>query len=368
MVSIPRITSRGNNSAHPSKDLKAPPSQLIERCMVFIDGLPQPGPYDQHSALVAVREHNATIGPGEPKAFMWLSLGQPTEQQMTDIADGYGVHELIVEDAVSAHQRPKLERYDDQLFMVIRSVFYKEHESVVDAKEIIQTGERQMIISPEFIITVRHGPSPMKTIKQRIEHEVSTDPETFIVGPMAIAWFIADSLVDEYLRISTELSGDVDELESEVFSPDKRFDIEQIYMLKREILEMRHAIDPLAIALRLLIQNNKDVVDKEIRSYYRDVLDHELIAADQIASYDERLSSLLDAGVAMISLQQNADMRQISALVGMAAVPTMIAGIYGMNFDNMPELHTQYGYFVVLFVMAAITVGVYWAFKRNHWL
>ena len=325
-------------------------------------------PTDQHSALVAVREHNATIGPGEPKAFMWLSLGQPTEQQMTDIADGYGVHELIVEDAVSAHQRPKLERYDDQLFMVIRSVFYKEHESVVDAKEIIQTGELQMIISPEFIITVRHGPSPMKAIKQRIEHEVSTDPETFIVGPMAIAWFIADSLVDEYLRISTELSGDVDELESEVFSPDKRFDIEQIYMLKREILEMRHAIDPLAIALRLLIQNNKDVVDKEIRSYYRDVLDHELIAADQIASYDERLSSLLDAGVAMISLQQNADMRQISALVGMAAVPTMIAGIYGMNFDNMPELHTQYGYFVLLFVMAVITVGVYWAFKRNHWL
>ncbi|PRQ12357.1 magnesium transporter CorA [Corynebacterium sp. 13CS0277] len=335
----------------------APVEAAIERCAVYCDGAAEKTQYTYLSALEEVRRRG--------KGFVWLALREPDERQMIAIANAYDVHELIVEDAVTAHQRPKVERYDDQLFFVVRSVQYKEHESVADAKEIISTGEVQMILGPDFIITITHtGTAPLAQIRRLVEAE----PEQVAMGPAGISWVVADILVDQYLTIAHQLSTDVDELETEVFTPDTRFDIEQIYMLKREILEMRHAIDPLSTALRSLIANHHDILSKELRSYYRDVLDHELLAADQIASYDERLSALIDAGVAMISLQQNNDMRKISALVGMAALPTMIAGIYGMNFDNMPELHSTYGYYVCLAAMA-LSVVVLWIFmKHKRWL
>ncbi|WP_084562798.1 magnesium and cobalt transport protein CorA [Corynebacterium aquilae] len=341
----------------PKPKLPVPVEAAIERCAVYSDGAAERGQYTYTSALKEVRERG--------EGFVWLALREPDERQMLAIANAYDVHELIAEDAVTAHQRPKVERYDDQLFFVVRSVRYREHESVTNAKEIIQTGEVQMILGPDFIITITHSGG---TNLAQIRRLVDAEPEQVAMGPTGISWVVADILVDQYLAIAQQLSTDVDELETEVFTPDTRFDIEQIYMLKREILEMRHAIDPLATALRSLIANHKDILSKELRSYYRDVLDHELIAADQIASYDERLSSLIDAGVAMISLQQNNDMRKISALVGMAALPTMIAGIYGMNFENMPELQSPYGYYICLAVMVLSVVLMWWFMKKNRWL
>lgn len=304
--------------------------------------------------------------PGLASGFVWLSLHEPSEEQMLQVAEIFGVHHLIVEDACSAHQRPKVERYDDQLFIVVRSVKYADFEkrnSVVSSRQVIETGEMQFVVGKHFIITIRHN-TALPNLGKRL------DPESHFHehGPMAITWAVADALVDNYVHVARELSDDVDALEEEVFTPQAVINVDQIYLLKREILEMRHAIDPLDPALRLMIADNKDLLSKPLRSYFRDVLDHEILVKDEIASFDERLSSLIDAAVAKISIQQNNDMRTISAWVGMAAVPTLVAGIYGMNFDNMPELHSHYGYYVVLAIIGVMVAIMWWWFRKKNWL
>lgn len=300
-------------------------------------------------------------------AFIWLSLLEPSDQRMQDIATAFKLHDLIVEDAVKARQRPKVERYDDQLFFVVRSVKYSEFDvretNISSSRQVIETGEIHILIGRDFIITIRHDTSMPELLAA---FDVSSNPQ--MSSPASIAWAVSDALVDQHLSIAAELSGDVDELEEEVFTPGAQINVDQIYLLKREVLEMRHAVDPLEPALEALVMDNKDILDKQLRSYFRDVHDHENRARDELLGSDERLSALIDAAVAKISLQQNSDMRKISALVGMAAVPTLVAGIYGMNFDNMPELHAEYGYYVVLLVMLLITVVLWNWFKRNNWL
>lgn len=349
--------SRGNDRPPPSRGrLRVPVERAIEQCRVYVDGVQRRG---QFSYSAALRE----LARFDDNGFVWLSLKEPTEEHMLRIAAEFDIHELIVEDTVTAHQRPKLERYDDQLFMVIRSVQYADQHEVADRRQIIDTGEVQMLVGRKFIITIRHEtglPDP--------QHKVDADPDLRASGPLALAWATADHLVDEYLRISELLEIEVERLEEEVFTANASFDIEQIYTLKREILEMRHAVDPLLPALRALLQDNKDLIKKQLRSYFRDVLDHAIIAADRVDSYDERLSALINAGVAMVSLRQNRDMRTISAVVGMAAVPTLIAGIYGMNFEHMPELDTEYGYYFTLAFIALAVLAMWWWFRRNNWL
>ncbi|GAB3693873.1 magnesium/cobalt transporter CorA [Corynebacterium nasicanis] len=333
--------------------LKVPVERAIDHCRVFIDGVRLPGEYIPSSALNEVREHG--------RGFVWLGLREPDAQQMEKVADQFGIHPLIVEDAVTAHQRPKVERYDDQLFLVVRSIRFRAEAS--ETREIISTGEVQMLIGPDFIITVRHG-AELPELSDVLEER----PELVALGPASLAWRVADHLVDEYGRIAALLEQEVDDLEENVFTPGSRLNIEQIYMYKREILEMRHSTDPLAPALRALIADNRDILGKQLRSYFRDVLDHEMAVRDQIAGYDERLSALIDASVAKITMQQNTDMRTISAVVGMAAAPTLIAGIYGMNFRHMPELDWEYSYYVVLGVIAFIVALMFWWFRRNNWL
>ncbi|HTY28485.1 MAG TPA: magnesium and cobalt transport protein CorA, partial [Mycobacterium sp.] len=179
---------------------------------------------------------------------------------------------------------------------------------------------------------------------------------------------IADHVVDTYREVSELMEGDIDAIESETFSPLTKTDIEPIYMLKREVVELRRAVSPLTLALARFNSEYKDLMTKEVLRYMRDVLDHQTQAADRIASYDEMLSSLVQAALARVGMQQNVDMRKISAWVAIAAVPTMIAGIYGMNFDNMPELHWYWGYPTVLLVMATACGFLYRTFRRNDWL
>ncbi len=329
--------------------------RTIDHCRVFMNGVRLPGEYIPSSALSEVTEHG--------NGFVWLGLQEPDAHQMERVAEQFGIHPLIVEDAVTAHQRPKVERYDDQLFMVVRSVKFQAEASERNSREIISTGEVQVLIGPQFIITVRHG-AELPELSGAFED----NPGLVALGPGALAWRVADHLVDEYSRIAALLEQEVDDLEEEVFTPGSRFNIEQIYMYKREILEMRHSTDPLAPALRGLITDHRDILGKQLRSYFRDVLDHEMTVKDQIAGYDERLTALIDASVAKITLRQNTDMRTISAVVGMAAAPTLIAGIYGMNFTNMPELHWKYSYYVVLGLIAFIVALMFWWFRRNDWL
>lgn len=357
---------RGKSSPVPGPEaskLRVPVERIIDHCWLFIDGVRQPGEYHHSTAMEQVQE---VLKNGQ-EAFIWLSLHEPDYVQMQKIGEEFDVHSLIVEDAVQAHQRPKVERYDDQLFFVVRAVKYADFEmrqqSVSRSRQVIETGEVQAVVGRNFVITIRHN-TPLPSIRDRFEQTA----DVAVTDPMTVAWAISDALVDDYIRIVEELRDDVDQLEEDVFSPGNDINVDYIYLLKREILEMRHAIDPLDPALRMLISGNKDLLSKELRSYFRDVLDHEIVAKDEIAGFDERLSALINAAVAKVSLQQNSDMRTISAAVGMAAVPTLIAGIYGMNFVNMPELEWEYGYYIILGVIAFIMLLMWAWFRKMRWL
>ena len=246
------------------KPLPVPLERSVDFCRVFVDGKRLPGNARVGEAIEATNTHD--------NAFVWLSLKAPSIDQMERIASLFDIDDLIVDDVVDAHQRPKIERYDEQLFMVVRSVHYRDDEEVADAREIISTGEVQVITGPNYAITIRHN-APLPDLTGKLEDE----EELAVLGPSAVAWVVADHLVDNYLRVTEYLSQDVDELENEVFTPRRQINIDKIYNYKREILEMRHAIDPLAPALRTGLTNNKDLVRKALRSYFRDVQDLSLI-------------------------------------------------------------------------------------------
>ncbi|UPW03870.1 magnesium and cobalt transport protein CorA [Rhodococcus pyridinivorans] len=334
-----------------------PTEQAVVDCAVYVDGHRLPGRYSHTEAVAEVRRRGT--------GFVWLGLHHPDEKQMTNVSHTFGLHELMVEDAVHAHQRPKLERYDDVLFLVLRTVSYIEHESVTTTKDIVETGEIMLFTGPDFIVSVRHGDhSELSHVRRRLER----DPDHLSRGPAAVLHAIADHVVDSYLAVTTAVQPDVDDIEELVFTPDTRIAVDQIYMLKREIVQLRRAVVPLAEPLQQLIRAPGNPIPKDVRRYFRDVADHHTTVSDRIAAFDETLGTLLDAAIAKVTVQQNTDMRKISAWVAIAAVPTMIAGIYGMNFDRMPELHWQYGYYVVLSAIVAITVGLFVTFRRNNWL
>ena len=337
------------------------PPALTERavidCAVYVDGHRLPGRYTHTEAVAEV--HRRGTG------FVWLGLHHPDERQMASVAHTFGLHELMVEDAVHAHQRPKLERYDNVLFLVLRTVSYIEHESVATTKDIVETGEIMLFTGPDFIVSVRHGDhSELSQVRKRLER----DPDRLARGPAAVLHAIADHVVDSYLAVTTAVQPDVDDIEELVFTPYTRIAVDQIYMLKREIVQLRRAVVPLAEPLQQLIRAPGNPIPKDVLRYFRDVADHHTTVSDRIAAFDETLGTLLGAAIAKVTVQQNTDMRKISAWVAIAAVPTMIAGIYGMNFDRMPELHWEYGYYVVLAAIVTITVGLFVTFRRNNWL
>ena len=338
-----------------------PVSQAMVDCGVYLDGQRMPGKYSHTAAITEVHE----LERAGNEAFVWIGLHEPDHRQMQTIADVFGLHELAVEDAVHAHQRPKLERYDNTLFLVLKTIIYVEHESVAKAREIVETGEIMIFVGPDFVVTVRHGDhGGLAGVRKRMD----SAPANCALGPYAVMHAIADHVVDSYLEVTDLVEYDIDAMEENVFSPTSTTDIEHIYLLKREVVEMRRAVGPLTLALQRIGSDHNDLISKEVRRYMRDVLDHNTQASDRVAAYDEVLSSLVQAAVGKVSMQQNLDMRKISAWVAIAAVPTALAGIYGMNFDHMPELHQVWGYPAVLLVMATVCITLYVNFRRNHWL
>jgi magnesium transporter len=330
-------------------------------CGVYVDGERLPGKFTHAAALAKVRDENS-VG---QDAFVWVGLHEPDEHQMHAVAHTFGLHELAVEDAVHAHQRPKLERYDKTLFLVLKTVNYVEHESVAMARQIVETGEIMIFVGPDFVVTVRHGEhGKLAGVRQRVD----ASPAVAKLGPYAVMHEIADHVVDHYLEVTDMIEIDIDAMEEEVFSPRTQINIEPIYLLKREVVELRRAVGPLTVALQRLATDQNDLINTEVRRYMRDVLDHQIQAADRINSYDEMLSSLVNAALGKVAMQQNVDMRKISAWVAIVAVPTAIAGIYGMNFDKMPELHWAWGYPAALGVMFVICLVLYITFRRVNWL
>jgi magnesium transporter len=334
---------------------------MMVDCGVYIDGHRAVGTYSPAEALAKVRE----IEQAGQEAFVWVGLHEPDEAHMQEVAEVFGLHPLAVEDAVHAHQRPKLERYDDSLFLVLKTVNYVPHESVVLAREIVETGEIMIFVGTDFVVTVRHGEhGGLHEVRKRMD----SDPEHLRLGPYAVMHAIADYVVDHYLGVTSLMEDDVDAIEVVAFAPGRKIDVEPIYLLKREVVELRRCVAPLSGAFGRMQVENKDLINKEVRRYLRDVADHQTQAAEQIASYDDMLNSLVQAALARVGMQQNMDMRKISAWAGIIAVPTMVAGIYGMNFHFMPELDSRWGYPSVVGAMAVICVLLYFAFRKRGWL
>lgn len=338
-----------------------PPVQTLVDCGVYVDGHRLPGKLSPAEALAKVRD----IQRDGQEAFAWIGLHEPGQAQMQEVADAYGLHPLAVEDAVVAHQRPKLERYDDSLFLVLKTVNYVPHESVARAREIVETGEIMIFVGTDFVVTVRHGEhGGLHEVRKRMD----CTPDHLRLGPYAVMHAIADYVVDHYLGVTSLMEDDVDAIEVVAFAPGKKIDVEPIYLLKREVVELRRCVAPLSGAFQRMQIENKDLINKEVRRYLRDVADHQTQAAEQIASYDDMLNSLVQAALARVGMQQNMDMRKISAWAGIVAVPTMVAGIYGMNFHFMPELDSKWGYPSVVTAMVVICIALYFIFRRRDWL
>ncbi|MCP2168795.1 magnesium/cobalt transporter CorA [Goodfellowiella coeruleoviolacea] len=349
-----RNTTAGQPGIAP---IPVPVSAYVVDCGVYVEGKRLPGRWTHAEAVEEVRRRR--------EGFVWIGLHEPDEEQIQSIAEIFGLHELAVEDAVHAHQRPKLERYDENLFMVLKTVRYVDHDSPDTANEIVETGEIMAFLGRDFVVTVRHGNHSGLAVVRR---ELETDPERLAVGPAAVLWAISDHIVDNYLEVTENIEDDIDEMEGKVFAPRGRVSAEQIYLLKREVLELRRAVMPLALPLRRLAEGYTPMVPEEVRSYFRDVDDHLTTVSERVASYDELLNTLVDATLAKITLQQNTDMRKITSWAAIVAVPTAVAGIYGMNFDNMPETHWKYGYPMVIAAILVLCLILYRIFRRNEWL
>jgi magnesium transporter len=331
---------------------------VIVDCAIYRHGHRTEGPEDFSDALAEARAAGG---------FVWIGLHEPSEREFDLVTQEFGLHPLAVEDALKAHQRPKLEVYDDSLFMVLKPVVYEARSDTVSAGEIM------VFVGDCFVVTVRHGEgSPLAAVRRRLEEE----PEMLDKGPTAVLYAISDAVVDHYLEVATELGTDLEELEAEVFQPDgggSRGTASRIYGFKRQVLEFRRATGPLALPLSRLAGTGQfgapvPFVHEKARPFFRDVGDHLTRVNESVEALDRQVSDVLSAHLAQMSVRQNDDMRKISAWAAMAAVPTMIAGIYGMNFDHMPELHWMWSYPAVILVMAALEVLLYRLFKRRGWL
>jgi magnesium transporter len=330
---------------------------MIIDCAVYHDGTRRPGELALADAFEAASDGND---------FVWIGLYEPDEEEFDSVRREFDLPELAVEDAIKAHQRPKLEVYDDTVFAVLKTARY------VEAEEVVEFGEIMLFIGPQFVVTVRHKPaSELRGVRKQIEGR----PDLLRFGPGAVLYAIMDRVVDDYLPVIEGLDQDVKEVETQVFSKEGHNPAERIYMLKREVIEFHQSTAPLAEPLDRLVRGQLPLLHEDMPEYFRDVQDHLLRVVEQVSGFRELLNSVLQANLTQLALrqnevgmQQNADMRKISAWVAIVAVPTMIAGIYGMNFDHMPELRWVLGYPLALLAMLLACVALYRAFKRNGWL
>ncbi|MDG4762815.1 magnesium and cobalt transport protein CorA [Solwaraspora sp. WMMD406] len=356
-----RAVSRMLHSADgtPVAEASPPPEPRsgIVDCALYIDGIRQPGSWKHPEALATARR--------ERNAFVWLGLHEPSLAEMAGIADTYGLHELAVEDAVKAEQRPKLEQFGEVHFLVLRTARYVDHEKLTGDSEVVETGQVMLFIGQGFVITVRHGDA-CRLAPVRADLERNRD--LMVQGPWAVAYAVTDRVVDLYLEVTDRVETDLDTVEADVFSPEASDKVHEIYQLKRELVEFKRTVAPLQRPMMTLTAEINEVVPVEIRRYFRDVQDHLSRVVEQVNAYDDLLNSILQARLAQVTVAQNNDMRKIAAWAGIAAVWTALAGIYGMNFEFMPETGWTFGYPIVLALMLGISLVLYRSFRRNGWL
>ena len=292
--------------------------------------------------------------------FVWVGLHEPHAGELEQLAEVFGLHPLAVEDAIHAHQRPKLERYDGVQFFVMKTVGYVPRPGGVES---VETGEIMTFCGADFVVTVRHGMhGELASVRQALE----ASPERLALGPAAVVHAVADRVVDDYMCVAAGVQQDIDEVEEAVFSAERTNEAGRIYRLKREVIHLKRAVGPLAGPLRTLV--GRRFVPAEIREYFRDVEDHLTRVREQVESCDELLTPILQAHMTQVTVDDNQDMRKISAWGAILMVPTAIAGIYGMNFTHMPELQWAFSYPAVLGLITVCCVLLYRGFRRNGWL
>jgi magnesium transporter len=372
----PRRFLRRANERHPSSSpelsmdpraatVTAPVEQSMVSAAIYRDGRRVDSPPTLAETYRRLRE--------QPDAMAWIGLYRPAEAQLLAIAEEFGLHELAVEDAIVAHQRPKLERYGDTLFVVLRAARYLDDVEEVDFSEL------HVFVGPNFVITVRHGGAPdLAAVRRRLEG----DPDLLCRGPEAVLYAILDSVVDGYAPVVAGLQHDIDEIETEVFRGDPKV-TRRIYELSREVIEFQRAARPLLNILNGLAAGfDKYGTDEELRRYLGDVADHATTAAERVDVFRQTLADILTLNATLVSqaqneeikhlteasYAQNEEIKKISAWAAILFAPTLIGTIYGMNFEHMPELHWRFGYPFALTLMAAVCVGLYLVFKRRGWL
>jgi magnesium transporter len=322
---------------------------MLVDCAVYENGQRRPGALALEDAYEACRRNGS---------FAWIGLYEPTEDEFDSVRREFDLHELAVEDAINAHQRPKLEVYGDSLFIVLKTARWRAEA------EAIEFGEILLFVGDGFLVSVRHGETELHDVRLRLEQR----PDLLELGEGAALHAIVDRVVDDYEPVVDALDEAIKRVEAEVFSPERSNPAERIYRLKRDVLELDGAIVPFLEPVGQLANGEYPLVPKELESYFRDVEDHLRRVAMRVREYRELLTSVLTANLTQFSVLQNEDVRRISAWAAIIAVPTAIAGIYGMNFEHMPELTWTFGYPLVLVVIATVCVSLYWRFRKIGWL
>jgi magnesium transporter len=353
-------------SMDPRPVAPAPPveNSIIDNA-VYVDGRRINSPATLAETFRLLREKTDRMA--------WIGLYRPAESQMLALAEEFGLHELAVEDAIVAHQRPKLERYGDTLFVVLRPARY------LDAAEEVDFGELHVFIGSDFVLTVRHSEVPnLAAVRRRMEG----DPDLLRRGPEAVLYAILDAVVDGYAPVVAGLQNDIDEIETEVFRGDPKVS-RRIYELSREVIEFQRATRPLVAVLEGLVGGfDKYGIDEELRRYLRDVTDHATTVMERVDGFRQMLQDILTVNATLVgqaqneemkglteaSYAQNEDIKKISAWAAIFFAPTLIGTVYGMNFDHMPELNWAIGYPFALLAMVLLSVALYAMFKRRKWL
>jgi magnesium transporter len=313
--------------------------------------------------------------PSGGQNFAWIGMLRPDEEEIRAIAKEFSLHSLAVEDTVNAHQRPKLEQYGDVLFVVLRPARY------VDKIEEVEIGEVHLFLGPDFVITVRHAAEPdLGAVRTRLE----ADPQLLRQGPNAVLYAVLDKVVDDYGPVMEGLQTDIDQIEVQVFDGDPHVS-RRIYQLSREVIDFQRAVDPLADlldALRATLKQRAEGTDLELRRNLRDVADHATRVIERLAGFRELLTNILQVNASLVGQRQNEEMarmteagfeqneqvKRISSWAAIFFAPSFIASVYGMNFENMPELSWSLGYPFALLLMALLSGLLYLAFKRKGWL
>ena len=358
VTGIARRGTRARRTRSPERpnDQPARASALVVDCGVYEGGRRLAGRLEPAAALQQAR---AKAG-----RFVWLGLFEPTEAELAEIGALFDLHRLAVEDAVAAHQRPKVDEYDDMLFAVLKSIRYVEHDKLTEKTEVVETGEVEVFVGADYIVTVRHGQAcPLDGVRSRLER----DPELLALGPASVLYAVADHIVDDYEEVVDAVHGDLDEVEARVFGTRRGEDSQNVYQLKRELLEFKRAVVPLIRPITQMVDGGFELIPEQIEDYLRDVQDHLLRVVEQLGGADELLSSILNANLTQLTLQQNDDMRKMTAWAGIIAVPTAITGFFGQNVPY-PGFDKHSGFWVSTVIIGAGMGYLYWLFKKKKWL